>query len=150
MKCPYCFTKETKVVDKRESGEKENEIRRRRECLKCHKRFTTYEKLAEADILVVKKDGRREPFSREKIRNGVMKSCEKRPVSQEQIDKIVNEIDEKVRNKGKEVSSSLIGELIMEKLKKLDNIAYVRFASVYKEFADVSDFKDLLNEIRKK
>ena len=79
-----------------------------------------------------------------------MKSCEKRPVSQEQIDKIVNEIDEKVRNKGKEVSSSLIGELIMEKLKKLDNIAYVRFASVYKEFADVSDFKDLLNEIRKK
>lgn len=150
MKCPYCFTKETKVVDKRESGENRDETRRRRECLKCHKRFTTYEKLAELDIFVVKKDKRREPFSREKIKNGILKACEKRPVSHEQVEKIINEIKEKARNRGKEIQSSWIGELVMQKLKKLDNIAYMRFASVYKEFADISDFKNFLNEVKRK
>lgn len=143
MKCKFCG-EETKVTDKRESPEG---TRRRRECLKCKKRFTTYEKPEEKDIIVVKKDGRREHFADEKLRLGLIKACEKRPVSMEQIDGVVEEIKEKLLKKGKEVNSKMIGEMVMQKLKKLDKVAYIRFASVYKDFKDVSDFKKEVKEL---
>ena len=143
MKCKFCGS-ETKVTDKRESPEG---TRRRRECLKCRKRFTTYEKPEEKDIIVVKKDGRREHFADEKLRLGLIKACEKRPVSMEQIDKIVEEIKEKLLKKGKEVNTKMIGEMVMQKLKRLDKVAYIRFASVYKDFKDVSDFKKEVKEL---
>ena len=143
MKCLYCG-KETRVTDKRESPEG---TRRRRECLKCKKRFTTYEKPEKKEIIVVKKDGRREKYSRDKIKSGIMKACEKRPISIEKIDKTIDEIEEKLSLKGKEVKSKNIGELIMSKLKKLDKIAYIRFASVYREFKDVKDFKKVMREV---
>ncbi|MEK6936066.1 MAG: transcriptional regulator NrdR [Nanoarchaeota archaeon] len=140
MKCKFCGA-ETKVTDKRESPDG---TRRRRECLKCKKRFTTYEKPEDKEIIVVKKDGRREHFVEDKVRLGLIKACEKRPVPMDKIDKIVEEIKEKLIKKGKEVKTSLIGELIMNKLKKLDKIAYIRFASVYKEFKDVDDFRNVV------
>jgi transcriptional repressor NrdR len=143
MKCKFCGS-ETKVTDKRESGE---ETRRRRECLKCKKRFTTYEKAEKANIIVVKKDGRREAFSRDKIKNGIMRACEKRPISIEKIDEMINDIEEKLIKKGKEVKTEFIGKLIMEKLKRIDKIAYIRFASVYKDFQDVSDFKKEVKDL---
>ena len=143
MKCIYCSS-ETKVTDKRESPEG---TRRRRECLKCKKRFTTYEKPEKKDIIIVKKDGRRERFSQEKLKNGIVKSCEKRPVSIEKINKIINEIEEKLRAKGKEVKTDFIGKMVIQKLKKLDKIAYIRFASVYRDFKDVKDFKKVMNEV---
>ena len=143
MKCKFCGG-DTKVTDKRESPEG---ARRRRECLKCKKRFTTYEKPDEKDIIIVKKDGRREHFLDEKLRLGLIKACQKRPVSMEKIDQIVNEIKEKLLKKGKEVNGSLIGEMVMNKLKKLDKVAYIRFASVYKDFKDVSDFKREVKEL---
>lgn len=143
MKCRFCG-EETKVTDKRESPEG---TRRRRECLKCKKRFTTYEKPEEKDIIVVKKDGRREHFADEKLRLGLIKACEKRPIPMEKIDNIVEEIKEKLSKKGKEVKSQVIGEMIMQKLKKLDKVAYIRFASVYKDFKDVSDFKKEVKEL---
>lgn len=145
MRCPYCNFEETKVTNKRDVDEG---TRRRRECLKCGKRFTTYERLEPIDIMVVKKDGRREAFSREKLKQGIVKACEKRPVSQEQIEKAVNEIEEKLAKKGKEVPSKAIGELVMSALKKLDKVAYIRFASVYHEFKDVEDFKRGLKGIK--
>lgn len=139
MDCPYCSHKESKVTDKRESPEG---IRRRRECLKCGKRFTTYEKAAVEDIYVIKKDNRREKFSREKLENGIHKAFEKRPVEKNKIDKMINEIEEQIRKTGKkEIKSSMIGELIMKKIKKIDNVAYIRFASVYRDFQDINDFK---------
>lgn len=144
MLCPYCSNEETKVTDKRDS---KNETRRRRECLKCGKRFTTYERLQEIEIFVVKKDGRREPFSREKLKSGLIKACEKRPVSQEQIETALNLIEDKLKQHGKEVSSNLIGELVMRQLKKIDKVAYIRFASVYKDFQELSDFKQVIKEI---
>ena len=137
MKCKFCGSN-TKVTDKRESHDG---TRRRRECLKCKKRFTTYEKVFEKDIIVVKKDGRREHFLDEKLRLGLIKACQKRPVSMEKIDKIVEDIKEKLRKKGKEVKSEIIGKMVMNKLKRLDKVAYIRFASVYRHFQDVSDFK---------
>jgi len=137
MKCKFCGS-DTKVTDKRESPEG---TRRRRECLKCKKRFTTYEKPDEKDIIVVKKDGRREHFADEKLRIGLIKACQKRPVPMEKIDKIVEEIKEKLRKKGRETNSEKIGEMVMSKLKKLDNVAYIRFASVYHDFKDLADFK---------
>ncbi len=137
MKCKFCGG-ETKVTDKRDSG---SETRRRRECLKCKKRFTTYERPNEKDIIVVKKDGRREHFLDEKLRLGLIKACQKRPVSMEKIDNIVEEIKKKLLKKGKEVKGNMIGEMVMNKLKKLDKVAYIRFASVYKDFQDVKDFK---------
>ncbi|MCX8193881.1 MAG: transcriptional regulator NrdR [Candidatus Pacearchaeota archaeon] len=145
MKCPYC-SENTKVVDKRDS---QDITRRRRECLnkKCKKRFTTYERI-ETNVKVIKKDKRREPFSREKLLIGINKACEKRPISQEAIEKAVNEIESKVRAYGPEIPSKVIGELVMKALKKLDKVAYVRFASVYREFQDVSDFKRTINELR--
>lgn len=143
MKCIYCG-KSTRVTDKRESPEG---TRRRRECLKCKKRFTTYEKPYEKEIIVVKKDGRRERFMEEKLRLGLIKACEKRPVPMEQIDKVVEEIKEKLLKKSKEVKSVEIGEMIMNKLKKLDKVAYIRFASVYRDFQDVMDFKKEIKEL---
>jgi len=145
MLCPFCGNDETKVTDKRDS---KDETRRRRECLKCGKRFTTYEKIEPAEIFVIKKDGRRELFSREKLKNGMIKACEKRSVSMEQIEKVVSYIEEKLKQEGKEVSSRLVGELVMRQLKKLDKVAYIRFASVYKEFKDVNEYKTILKEVR--
>jgi transcriptional repressor NrdR len=146
MKCPYCYSN-TKVLDKRES---KDATRRRRECLKCKRRFTTYER-QETHILVIKKDKRREPYNREKIKNGILKACEKRPVSQEKIDKAVSEIEDKIKSLGKtEVESKVMGEMVMKKLKSLDEVAYVRFASVYKDFKDVSEFKKALKEFNGK
>jgi transcriptional repressor NrdR len=141
MKCPYCSNDASKVTDKRPSKPGE-EIRRRRECLKCKKRYTTHEKIVQHDFYIIKKDKKREKFSREKLEEGINKAFEKRPISKEKIEKMINEIDEQLRKKGKkEINSSTLGEIIMKKMKKLDNVAYIRFASVYRNFQDVQDFK---------
>jgi transcriptional repressor NrdR len=145
MNCPYCSYKKTKVTDKRESPEG---IRRRRECLKCKKRFTTYEKISREDLYVIKKDGRREKFNREKLENGINLAFEKRPVEKNKIDKMINEIEELIRKKGKkEIKTSEIGELVMKKIKRIDNVAYIRFASVYRDFQDIKDFKKEMKEL---
>ncbi len=154
MKCPYCGYKEDKVVDSRATQEK-SAIRRRRECLKCGKRFTTYEYIEDFSLMVIKKDGRREPFDRKKILSGIMKACEKRPISVEKMEEIVTSVEHAIQKKSdREVSSSRIGELIMGKLKALDDVAYVRFASVYRQFKDVGQFmvelKDILNKEKRK
>jgi len=143
MKCIYCG-KDTHVTDKREAPDG---TRRRRECLKCKKRFTTYEKPYTKEIIIVKKDGRREHFMEEKLRLGLIKACEKRPVSIQKIDQVIEEIKEKLLKKGKEVKSEKVGELMMNKLKKLDKVAYIRFASVYRDFKDVADFKKEIKEL---
>ncbi|MBD3252360.1 transcriptional repressor NrdR [Candidatus Pacearchaeota archaeon] len=143
MKCLYCKS-DTKVTDKRESPEG---TRRRRECLKCGKRFTTYEKPEIKEIIVVKKDKRREKFSKDKLKSGLIKACEKRSVSIEKIDKIVRDIEEKLRKKGKEVKSDMIGKMVINKLKRLDEVAYIRFASVYNEFKDINDFKLAIKQV---
>jgi len=148
MKCPYCSSTKTKVTDKRDSDE-EGITRRRRECLKCGRRFTTYER-PEIETIVVKKDNRREPYNRDKLTFGLVKACEKRPISREKIENVVNEIEEKLRRKGKEVKSEVIGKLVMQSLKKLDTVAYIRFASVYSDFQDPSDFKNIFKDIMKK
>jgi transcriptional repressor NrdR len=133
------------VTDKRNSPEG---IRRRRECLKCKKRFTTYEKVSRSILHIVKKDGSREKFDRGKLETGIEKAFEKRPVSKEKIEKMVSEIEEQVRRRGKkEVKSHVLGELVMKKIKKLDNVAYIRFASVYRDFQDIKDFKKELREL---
>ncbi len=144
MKCPYCSNEDIRVTNKRESP---SGIRRRRECNKCKKRFTTYERIEREDFYVVKKDGRREKFNREKLANGIEKAFEKRPVSKESIDKMINEIEESLRRKGKEVKSTFIGGLAMKKIKKLDHVAYIRFASVYRDFKDIEDFKEVMKEV---
>ncbi len=139
MKCPYCGFSESKVIETRDVGD--DAIRRRRMCLKCERRFTTYERVERMDIYVIKKDGRRERFDREKVRRGIMKACEKKPISIEAIDRIVEEVESEVRKSdGVEVSSREIGEIVMRKLRELDHVAYIRFASVYKEFKDVDSF----------
>lgn len=143
MKCPYCSHPETKVTDKRDS---EETTRRRRECLKCERRFTTYER-PEIEISVIKKDGRREAYNRDKIKSGIVKACEKRPVSVDKIEDTINDIEEKLRKKGQEVESKYVGELIMRALKKLDKVAYIRFASVYRDFQDMEDFEKEIKEI---
>jgi len=140
MKCPFCENSDTRVIDSRPT-EEGHAIRRRRECDNCGKRFTTYEKVEEVLFMVVKKDGSRETFDRNKILNGIVKACEKRPVSMAEIEKIVNDIERGLNNMmEKEVESKVIGELIMEHLKALDEVAYVRFASVYRQFKDVNTF----------
>jgi len=150
MKCPFCGNANNKVLDKRETEDLEV-TRRRRECLKCKKRFTTYERIETINLFVVKKDGRRESFNIDKIRNGILKACEKRPVSIEDIDKTVNSIEAQLNAKNKkEIQSKDIGELIMKKLKKLDKVAYIRFASVYREFEDLSSFKEELSKLERK
>lgn len=140
MQCPQCNHNKLKVTDKRE-GNDERSIRRRRECLKCSFRFTTYER-PEVALYVIKKGGRREMFSREKLISGLTRACEKRPVSQEKIEEVATIIEGScLAQKGKEVKSRMIGEKVMRELKKLDKVAYIRFASVYKDFTDVTDFK---------
>ncbi len=147
MICPYCLKGETKVVDSRDS---EGDVRRRRECLKCERRFTTYERPEIVDLIVVKKDGVREPFDREKLLRGIRRSCEKRPVKTIQIERIVDEIELELRNNDNiEVESKYIGELVMSKLKQLDKIAYIRFASVYRDFTDVAHFRKELSKLAK-
>ncbi|MCX8147408.1 MAG: transcriptional regulator NrdR [Candidatus Woesearchaeota archaeon] len=149
MRCPYCSSEETRVLDKRESIP--GIVRRRRECLKCQKRFTTYEKIEALDLYVIKKDGRREPFNREKLMNGILKACEKRPISHDTIEKTVSSIEAELLNKKKkEVSSREIGEMVMKMLKKLDKVAYIRFASVYREFKDLSSFEEELSKLKGK
>jgi len=145
MKCPFCSSIETKVTDKRDSGE-EGTTRRRRECLKCERRFTTYER-PEIEIIVIKKDGRREAYDREKIKTGIIKACQKRPISHDKIEKTIDVIEEKLRKKGKEVDSKVIGELVVKTLKKLDKVAYIRFASVYLNFQDLNDFKSVMKQV---
>ncbi len=145
MKCPYCSHEESRVTNKRKSPAG---IRRRRECMKCKKRFTTYEKVELEDFYVVKKDGRREKFDRSKLSGGIEKAFEKRPVSKEKIDRTICEIEEMLRKKGKEVKSSYIGELAMRKIKKLDDVAYIRFASVYRDFKDIKAFKEEIEDLK--
>jgi len=147
MKCPACHYKETKVVDSRLSAEGAS-IRRRRECLKCKKRFTTYEYIEQVPLMVIKRDNRRQPFDRTKIISGLVKACEKRPISVDKIDQITVEIERAIQKKyEREVSATAIGEIIMEKLASLDEVAYVRFASVYRQFRDVNQFMNELNII---
>ena len=154
MRCPFCAHKEDKVVDSRATAE-ESAVRRRRECLKCGKRFTTYEYVEEVSLLVIKKDGRREAFDRKKILAGIIRACEKRPVSVEKMEEIVTQVERLIQKKSdREVLSSKIGELVMEKLKSIYDVAYVRFASVYRQFKDVGQFmvelKDILGKDKKK
>ena len=144
MKCAFCNHKETKVTDKRDG---EDTTRRRRQCLSCSKRFTTYER-PEVNVIVMKKDGRRERFDRQKLLSGLIKACEKRPVSQETIEKTVSEIEVELRSLGTEIQSRMIGEIVMGKLKKLDKVAYIRFASVYRAFGDISAFEQEVNLLK--
>ena len=146
MKCVYCGSEESKVIDSR-SIDDPNSIRRRRECLGCGKRFNTYETIEITPIMVVKSNGNRERFSTSKMKNGILKSCEKRPVSISDIDKLVSDIEKKVYNSmEEEISSQIIGEYVMEGLKNLDEVSYIRFASVYKKFKDITTFFDFVNE----
>ena len=146
MKCPYCNNGDTKVTDKRDSG---STARRRRECLKCGKRFTTYERV-ELELGVIKKSGKREPFNRSKIYEGVVKSLEKRPFSGLDIEQIVNDIEARIYRvaKDKDIKSSAIGDIVMTKLKKVDKVAYIRFASVYRDFADIEEFKEEIKKLK--
>ena len=147
MKCPFCGHSEEKVIDSREAADGAA-VRRRRECDQCHRRFTTYERLEETPLLVVKRDGRRESFDRKKILSGLLKACEKRPVPMEKIEAAVDEIEREIRQEfEKEVSSVEVGERIMRRLQKLDEVAYVRFASVYRSFKDINQFMSELRDL---
>ncbi len=149
MKCPYCSAEDTKVIDSR-PAEENNAIRRRRQCQACHKRFTTYEKVESIPIIVIKKGNIREQYDRGKIEAGILRSCHKRPVSYDQIISTVDSIESSIFNmEEKEISSDAIGELVMEKLKDLDQVAYVRFASVYREFKDVNTFMEEIGKLLK-
>jgi len=146
MNCPFCSHHESKVVDSRPTDEGQA-IRRRRECIACSKRFTTYEKVDEIPLIVVKKNGNREPYNRNKILNGVIRSCEKRPVSLKDIEGLIDEIEKQIYNTmEREITTELIGNLVIDKIKDLDEVAYVRFASVYREFKDINTF---MNEVKK-
>ena len=147
MRCPYCNFPESKVIDSRPTDES-NSIRRRRECLSCGKRFTTYETVESVPLVVVKKDGSRQAFDRNKILNGLVKACEKRPVSMEALEQPVSEIEQKLLNSmDREVPSERVGELVMDALKEVDQVAYVRFASVYRQFKDIDSFMAELNKL---
>lgn len=149
MKCPFCNYEETKVIDSRPT-EDHTSIRRRRECLKCLKRFTTYETVDNIPVLVIKKDGTREAFDKRKILNGLLRACEKRPVSLNVLESLVNDIEKSVYNSlDQEITSKKIGEMVMNKLRDIDEVAYVRFASVYRQFKDINTFMDELNKILK-
>ena len=149
MRCPYCNFEETKVIETREADDPEV-TRRRRECLKCAKRFTTYERTEMLDLRVIKKNGDIQTFNRNKILNGIVKACEKRPIKIEKIEKVVDDIETELRKQeSTEIQSKLIGELVMEKLKDLDHVAYIRFASVYREFKDLKEFEKELKNINK-
>jgi len=147
MKCPYCGYQESKVVDSRHS-EDNTSIRRRRECLECQKRFTTYETVESLPMIVVKKDNSRQSFDRNKVLNGMVRACEKRPVSMADLERAADEIEQIIQNSlDREVSTEHVGELVMERLKALDEVAYVRFASVYRQFKDINTFMQELNKI---
>ncbi len=147
MKCPYCSYSESKVIDSR-PAEEGSTIRRRRECLSCQKRFTTYEIMERVPLIVVKKDGSRQTFDRVKLLNGMIRACEKRQVSMSALEAVANDIEQELQNSlEREVSSNRIGELVMEKLKAIDEVAYVRFASVYRHFKDINTFIDELNKL---
>jgi len=147
MKCPYCGYYDSKVIDSRSIDDNER-IRRRRECIRCKKRFTTYEVVEHSPLMVVKRDDSREVFSREKLYSGILRACEKRPVSLQTIEKIVDNIERKLQNSvEREVASSVIGEYAMEALKRTDEVAYVRFASVYRQFKDINTFMEELNKL---
>ncbi len=147
MKCPYCSCEESKVIDSRPTDEGER-IRRRRECINCGKRFTTYEVIESVPVIVVKKDKSREVFDRNKLFNGMLRACEKRPVSLENIERAVNDIETALQNSlDREVTSVRIGEMAMDRLKELDEVAYVRFASVYRQFKDINTFMDELAKL---
>lgn len=148
MQCPFCTHIDSKVVDSREAAAS---IRRRRECLKCGKRFTTYERVESVALMIVKKDGRREGFDREKLRAGLRKACEKRPVSEEKIGRVVQKVEAELRRVPQsEIPSKKIGDLVMRHLKRLDKVAYIRFASVYRDFSDVTTFQEELKKLTKK
>ena len=141
MKCPYCGSKETEVVETRDSEDLET-IRRRRNCIKCEKRFTTYERVENINLVVIKKDGRREQFGRDKLKNGIIRSCEKTTVTVDDIERIVTEVERELRGgESVEVESKKIGQMVSVRLKKLDKIAYIRFSSVFKRFVDIEDFE---------
>lgn len=147
MKCPFCSYEESKVIDSRPTDEGQR-IRRRRECLSCGKRFTTYEIIESLPIIVIKKDKSRETFNRDKLMTGLLRACEKRPVSIDTLDNMIDEIESTLQNSlDREVSSEKIGQLVMEKLKKIDEVAYVRFASVYRQFKDINTFMRELNKL---
>ncbi|MCB7512459.1 MAG: transcriptional regulator NrdR [Clostridiales bacterium] len=147
MKCPYCGFKESKVVDSR-PAEEGSSIRRRRECLSCSKRFTTYETVESLPMVVVKRDGSRQTFDRRKLVNGMLRACEKRPVSVAQLEKLGEEIEQELQNSlEREISTEHVGELVMDKLKGVDEVAYVRFASVYRQFKDINTFMRELNKL---
>ncbi|MBE5926208.1 MAG: transcriptional repressor NrdR [Lachnospiraceae bacterium] len=147
MRCPFCNEENTRVIDSRPS-EENNAIKRRRQCDKCGKRFTTFEKVEMIPLMVIKKDNNREPYDRQKIEAGIISSCHKRAKSLEQINKLIDEIETEIFNQGvQEISSSVIGEILMDKLKDFDSVAYVRFASVYREFKDVNTFMDELKKL---
>ena len=149
MKCPYCGFVESKVIDSRSADDNER-IRRRRECLKCGKRFTTHEIIETVPVIVVKRDKSRESFDRNKLTNGLLRACEKRPVSIEQVESIVNSIESKVQSSlDREITTQQIGELAMKELKNIDEVSYVRFASVYRSFKDINTFMDELNKLLK-
>lgn len=149
MKCPFCGHENTRVIDSR-PAEENNSIRRRRVCDECDKRFTTYEKVETIPLIIIKKDNNRETYDRSKLEGGVLRACHKRPVSANQITKLVEEVETEIFNmEEKEISSAVIGELVMDKLKDLDAVAYVRFASVYREFKDVNTFMDELKKVLK-
>ena len=149
MKCPYCADQEDKVIDSRPTDDGTT-IRRRRECLKCHKRYTTYEKVESLPILVVKKDGSRQAYEREKVQKGILRACEKRNVSADQLEKLVDSIEAQIYNSlEREITTEFIGELVMEKLRDLDEVAYVRFASVYRHFKDINTFMSELDKLLK-
>lgn len=150
MKCPFCGYEESKVIDSRPTDEGER-IRRRRECLKCARRFTTYELIESLPIIVIKKDKTRETFDRDKLLNGMLRACEKRPVAFETVERAIDDIESIIQNTlDREVSSERIGELVMDKLKAIDEVAYVRFASVYRQFKDINTFMDELNKLLNK
>ena len=149
MKCPYCSFAESKVIDSRATDEGSS-IRRRRECLACAKRFTTYETLEKLPLVVIKKDGRREFFNHEKLLNGIIRSCEKRPISLDKMENLVDNVEKEIRKTvEREVPTGLIGEIVMRGLKEIDQVAYVRFASVYRQFADIENFMQELQLLMK-
>lgn len=146
MKCPYCGFRESKVVDSRPADD--GSIRRRRECLQCERRFTTYETVESLPMVVIKKDGSRQTFDRDKVMRGIQRSCEKRPVSVAEMERMTAEIEQELQNSlEREISTELVGEMVMDKLKKADEVAYVRFASVYRQFKDINTFMNELNKL---
>jgi transcriptional repressor NrdR len=146
MQCPFCLNSDTKVIDKRDV---DGYVKRRRECLKCSKRYNTHERAERANIRVVKRDGTRESFDYDKVKRGVVMSCEKRPISTEKIEKMLFNIEAKLRKRGKEVGTDYIGDLVSRELRKLDKVAYIRFASVYKDFTELDDFKKEIKVIQR-